>query len=175
MKNGILFLTLVLSILFMACSENTNDQSLDKSSSTNVEEQNTVSESEQSANTNKIEEEDAMKLNITVGNQTFVATLEDNKTANAFTAMLPMTIDMEDVNGNEKYHVLPGSVRKEAAKSPGTIHAGDIMLYGTSGLVLFYETFSTVYNYVPIGHIDDAEVLTEALGNGDVQVSYAIQ
>lgn len=158
-----------------ACSENTDVISIDKSSATNEEEQTTVSQSEQSSNTNKVEKEDVMKINITVGNQTFVATLEDNKSANAFAAMLPMTIDMEDVNRNEKYHVLPATIRKETAKNPGMIQAGDIMCYGNAGLVLFYETFSTVYNYVPIGHIDDIEGLTEALGSGNVQVSFTIQ
>lgn len=124
---------------------------------------------------NKVENEEKTKLNITVRNQTYVATLEDNLTANTFVANLPMTIRMTDVNKNEKYYVLPEKIRKETAQNPQIINTGDIMCYGDAGLVLFYETFSTSYSYVPIAHMDDANGLEKVLGSGDEEITFSIK
>ncbi len=46
-----------------------------------------------------------------------------------------------DLNGNEKHDRLPRSLPSNAA-GPGTIRAGDVLLYGNDTLVVFYETFS---------------------------------
>ena len=172
----ILLLILIMVVLFItACSNNTDYAARDTLSAINKNEQANTSESGELKNEENVETEDNMKINIIVGNKTFVATLEDNKTANSFAAMLPMTINMDDVNGNEKYYVLPDTIGNETAQNPGVIHTGDIMCYGNAGLVLFYETFSTSYNYVPIGNIDDIEGLTKALGSGEIQVTFAVQ
>ena len=108
---------------------------------------------------------------ITVGSAHFSATLDDNPTATAFRAMLPLTLTMTELNGNEKFHDL--SKRPPAdASSPGTIHAGDVMLYGAETLVLFYETFRTSYSYTRLGKVDDPTALAAALGSGDVTVTF---
>ena len=85
-----------------------------------------------------------------------------------------MTINMRELNGNEKYFDLPNNLPANAS-SPGTIQAGDLMLYGSNTLVLFYKSFSTSYNYTPIGRIDDASGLTAALGSENVTVTFALQ
>ena len=51
------------------------------------------------------------------------------------------------------------------------IHTGDIMLYGSNCIVLFYEDFSTSYSYTPIAYIEDTNGLKSALGSGDVTVT----
>ncbi len=58
------------------------------------------------------------------------------------------------------------------AGRPSGIKTGDIMLYGNSCLVLFYESFSTSYGYTSIGHIDDPAGLAAALGSGSVQMTF---
>lgn len=119
-------------------------------------------------------QEDAMThIMITVGAQTFPAILHNNPTANAFSALLPMTIDMEELNGNEKYHYLWDGLPTNA-KVPNKIHAGDLMLFGSECVVLFYEDFSTSYSYTPLGYIENPESLKEALGRGDVTVTFEL-
>jgi len=89
-------------------------------------------------------------ITVSVGDRTFSATLEQNSTAEAFRALLPLTLEMRDLHGNEKYHYLGQSLPTNLT-SVGTIHAGDIMLYEDNCIVLFYETFSTSYRYSRIG------------------------
>ena len=50
------------------------------------------------------------KMRITIADTTFIATLEDNATTRALVEMLPLTLQMNELNGNEKYHYLPTSL-----------------------------------------------------------------
>lgn len=117
--------------------------------------------------------ENEMSKNITirVGDHSFAATLEENATARAFAALLPMTVTMNEMNGNEKYHNLSETLPTDSYR-PGTIHNGDLMLYGSSCLVLFYETFSSSYSYTRIGRIDNPSGLASALGRSNVTVTF---
>lgn len=80
--------------------------------------------------------------------------LEDNDTAIAFTELLPLEIEMQELNGNEKYHYLDNNLPSDAQKVE-QINKGDVMLYGNDCIVIFYKTFNTTYKYTKIGHIDD--------------------
>src|SRR5688572_1387371 len=71
---------------------------------------------------------DSMKMKITIGTTAFTATLYNNPTVSAFKTRLPMTINMSDLNANEKFFDLPNNL-PTAASSPGTIQEGDLMLY----------------------------------------------
>ncbi len=117
---------------------------------------------------------DSLKLKITVGSHTFHATFFNNATATAFKARLPLTINMSELNGNEKYFDLPNSLPANAS-NPGTIQAGDLMLYGSGTLVLFYKTFSTSYNYTRLARVDQPARLAEALGSGSTTVTFEAQ
>ena len=111
------------------------------------------------------------QIKIEVGGQSFTATLQDNPTSCALLERLPMTISMEELNGNEKYFYLPDGLPTNSQK-PGSIQAGDLMLYGSDCLVLFYESFSSSYSYTRIGSIDDPENLATALGRGGIDVTF---
>lgn len=113
------------------------------------------------------------QLTITVGTASFTATFADNATAAAFKSRLPLALNMSELNGNEKYFYLPESL-PAAASNPGTIQAGDLMLYGSDCLVLFYETFRTSYSYTRIGRIDNPSGLAAALGRGSVSVTFSL-
>ena len=60
------------------------------------------------------------KIKITVNSKTFTATLLDNNSAKAFKKMLPLTINMIELNGNEKYYDLLNSIPTNSS-NPGII------------------------------------------------------
>lgn len=114
------------------------------------------------------------KIKITVNSQTFTATLFDNNSAKAFKEMLPLTLNMIELNGNEKYYDLPNSLPTNSS-NPQTIKNGDLMLYGSKTLVLFYKNFSTSYSYTRLGKVDDVTGLATALGSGNVTVTFEVE
>lgn len=113
------------------------------------------------------------QMQIEVGGQTFTATLLDNPTTRALLERLPMTVSMEELNGNEKYYYLPSPLPTNSER-PGNIHAGDLMLYGSDCLVLFYESFSSGYSYTRLGSIDNPAGLADALGTGNAEVRFQV-
>lgn len=127
----------------------------------------------QTPETNTDMEENVMK--ITVGDTTFTATLADNSSAEALKEMLmegPLTIDMSDYGNMEKV----GPIGKNLPENNEqiTTEAGDIILYLGNSLVIYYDT--NTWNFTRLGKINDVTQaeLKEALGNGDVIVTFSI-
>jgi hypothetical protein len=118
-----------------------------------------------------LENSDSMNntLVIKIGDKEFTATLFDNPTAAAFKTLLPLTINMTELNGNEKYFRLSKNLPANES-NPGGIKSGDLMLYGSNTLVVFYKAFPTSYSYSRLGKINDATGLATALGTGSVTV-----
>jgi hypothetical protein len=110
-------------------------------------------------------------IKVRLGETTFSARLEDNATARAFTALLPLTVKMSDLNDNEKVIQLPEKLPGEVS-NPGTIRTGDLMIWSSRSLVHVYKTFSTSYSYARLGRIEDPTGLAEAVGAGSVTVVF---
>ncbi len=123
-----------------------------------------------------VESEQSMdnKIRIRIGDKVFPATLSDNATATAFKKLLPLSVTMTELNGNEKLFRLPGTLPARAS-TPSSIQTGDLMLYGPNTLVLFYKSFPTTYSYTTIGRIDDPAGLEAALGSGNVAVTFEVR
>ncbi|SDA28996.1 hypothetical protein SAMN02910447_02986 [Ruminococcus sp. YE71] len=111
------------------------------------------------------------RMTVTVGDKTFAAVLYDNKTADELYSRLPLTLDMRELNGNEKYCDLDKSLPSKSSPA-GHISKGDIKLFGDDCLVLFYEGFMSGYSYTNIGYIEDTDGLADALGSGNVTMTF---
>lgn len=119
------------------------------------------------------EENSVSKMKVQVGNQTFTATLEDNAAAEAFLEMMkeaPVVIQMSDYSGFEKVGSLGTNL--PSSNSQTTTHEGDIVLYNSNQIVIFYG--SNTWSYTRLGKIDDLTGWKEALGNGDVTVTFTV-
>ena len=111
---------------------------------------------------------------MTVDGQTFSATLLDNESTRQLVEQFPLTLNMSELNGKEKYFYMDNKSPTDDYQ-PGQIHAGDLMLYGNNCLVLFYESFSSSYSYTRLGSVDDPAGLAEALGTGSVEVAFSVR
>ncbi len=82
----------------------------------------------------------------------------------------PVAIQMSDYSGFEKV----GSLGRELPSDNRqlTTQAGDIVLYNNNQIVIFYGSNS--WSYTKIGKIDDLSGWEDALGNGDVTVTFSI-
>ena len=117
MKPLFTFLAFLIYIQLFACCNKTTDMTIHNSSNT-----------------------DSAKVKITIGSNMFNATVYNNATATALKTKLPLTINMRELNGNEKYFDLPDNLPANAS-NPGTKQAGDLMLYGSNTLVFFLNHF----------------------------------
>lgn len=119
------------------------------------------------------EENADMTMNVTVGGSTFTATLEHNPAVDALVGMMetaPVTIQMSDYAGFEKVGALGTSL--PASNRQTTTHAGDIVLYQGNQIVIFYGSNS--WSYTRLGKIDDRTGWEEALGSGNVTVTFSL-
>jgi hypothetical protein len=78
---------------------------------------------------------------------------------------------MSELNGNEKLFRLPASLPAQPS-TPASIQSGDLLLYGSNAVVLFYKSFITTYSYTRVGRIDDPSGLERAVGDGSVTVTF---
>lgn len=119
------------------------------------------------------EENAEMNMKVQVGDTIFSATLEENVAVSALVDMMresPVVLQMSDYSGFEKVGPLGTSL--PADNSQTTTHAGDIVLYNGNQIVVFYGSNS--WSYTRLGHIDDLTGWEEALGNGDVTVTFSL-
>ena len=110
-------------------------------------------------------EENVMKINI--NNEEYVINVENETLMEELFNSLPETFTMTELNGNEKYYYLSSNMKNANSVTVGQVQKGDVMLFGSDCLVIFYDSFETEFKYTKIGHIDNLG----DLGNGNVDVS----
>lgn len=112
-------------------------------------------------------------MEVSVGGTTFTAILESNAAVDAFVEMMqdgPVVIQMNDYAGFEKVGSLGTSL--PTSNSQTTTQPGDIVLYNGNQIVIFYGTNS--WSYTRLGHINDLTGWEDALGGGDVSITFSI-
>lgn len=116
---------------------------------------------------NLLAEESGMKkIEVIIKNEKYKVELEKNPTTQKFLEMLPLELEMNELNGNEKYAVLPKNLPRED-KVIKTIKVGDLMLYQNNYLVLFYKNFSSSYSYTRLGKIVETDKLSKNISEKD--------
>ncbi len=119
-----------------------------------------------------VHETESMTIKIIAGGKTFSSEIEDSETGRAFIAKLPLTLEMSDLNGNEKYCY--GVELPSADRRFDSISSGDLMLYSGECIVLFYGNAGG-YSYTRIGRLTGTEGLADALGKGKITVTFEKQ
>ena len=180
MKSKIILIMLVcvciiVGIIFLL-SRNDKEE---KNTSYNITENITINTSSENytntgdneSNTNLVNNESENKMvsniKVIVDGKTYNAKVEENETAQSLVNMLPLELNMSELNGNEKYIYLNKTLPTNSY-SPKHIEVGDMMLYGNDCLVVFYKSFDTPYSYTKIGHIENFV----NLGTKDVVVKF---
>jgi len=87
--------------------------------------------------------------------------------------MLPLTLDIKDLNSNEKYFHFSQNLPTNPS-SPKTIQSGNLMIWNSNSLVLFYKTFSTIYSYTKLGYIKDTNGLDKAVGFNNINITFTL-
>ena len=118
-------------------------------------------------------EESSMTIQLQVNGSTFTAALEQNAAARALVELLkeqPLTIQMQNYGGFEKVGSLGESL--PASDQQTTTQPGDIVLYQGDQIVIFYGSNS--WSYTRLGRVDDLTGWADALGTGDVTVTFSL-
>ena len=169
MKTRLLYLfyyMLVTAMLLSGCSGGKNDNDSKTSG-------NTLSESPPIDNSTT-EDNTVKKMKLQIGDKSFTATLESNVAVDAFVDMMreaPVVIQMSDYSGFEKVGPLGRSLPADNKQT--TTQAGDIVLYNGNQIVIFYGSNS--WSYTRLGKIDDLSGWKDALGSGDVVVTFSLE
>lgn len=112
---------------------------------------------------------DMYQITLRINGKDFSAKLYQTETTRNIMQKLPLSITMDELNGNEKFYYFLESFPTQTERV-SSIHAGDLKLYGSSCLVLFYESFFTSYSYTSLGYVENPGDLAEVLGTGSVHV-----
>ena len=158
---------ILITLCFTACESFENVQTV--SSDTSSETVSSVSEINHTETDQEVKE-----LKISIGETEYTAHFYDTKAAEEFKAMLPLTLNMSELNGNEKYIYMDKDFTAASEKAD-SIKKGELMLYGSSCVVLFYDSFRTSYSYTRLGYIDDPSGLEKAVGSGSVTVEFVLE
>lgn len=117
----------------------------------------------------------ATVIKLKVNEQTLIATLEDNPSAEAFAALLakgPLKVEMDDYANMEKVGQLPQSLPR--SDSQISVGPGDVILYQGNQITVYYDTNS--WNFTKLAHIEGATAnqMRTVLGDGSVDVTFSL-
>lgn len=113
------------------------------------------------------------KMKITVNGRTLTATLEDNATARAFAAKMPVTLPMMDLYGREMCYRFPEALPTDNARTRG-YEVGEIVYYPPMhSFVIMYKQNGEHFQMQSIGRVDSGVEIFDGIGNVDVRFEKA--
>lgn len=150
------FIVLGCCFLLSGCMQNQVDQDL------------SIQETQSAEHNEGVEQ---MRITATINEFEFEIILEDNDTTRAFLDLLPLTIQMDDLNNNEKYFYLDAALPSNPY-NPEKIQVGDFMLYGNNCIVLFYKSFQSNFSYTKLGTIENIDGLQEVASSKSIEITF---
>jgi len=127
-------------------------------------------------NVNTLQNKELTKLqdiNIKINDKNYIATIYNNEAGIEFLKQLPLKLTLSELNGNEKYTYLSIDFTQDKEKT-NKITKGDIMLYGSNCLTIFYKDTMPNYTYTKIGKIENSEELESLSEYENVEVEFSI-
>ena len=115
-----------------------------------------------------------MNITIRINGRAFSATLENNAAAKEFYEIIRtegLSVDMSDYSGFEKVGALGRTLTSDDKYIKAA--AGDIMLYQSNQIVMFYGSNS--WSYTKLGRINDLSGWRDALGSGSVTAEITVE
>lgn len=124
----------------------------------------------------KEESEDSKEMKFKIGDTEVEVQWEDNESVSALKDMVesePLVIQLSMYGGNEQVGSIGSTL--PSSDTNNTTEAGDIVLYNSSNIVIFYG--SNTWDYTRLGKITDKseEEMTELLSNGDVTITISME
>jgi hypothetical protein len=100
-------------------------------------------------------EEDRMRIEITIGEQRFQATLSNSAATRSLVAQLPVTVDMVDHGQVEKTGPLPAPLSLDGQPDGADPDVGDVGYYAPGNDLVFYYGDQSYYpGIVILGRLD---------------------
>ncbi|OWV01081.1 hypothetical protein B7994_04730 [Fibrobacter sp. UWR2] len=118
--------------------------------------------------------ESKMQVQIEIGNDKYNAFFENSGIAQAVAALFPKSVKMEEYAANNEYYARLDSKISSKASEVDKIFAGDIMLYNSISLVIFYADAEHTSGYVKLGHIENPTGLKKSLGAAGGKLRFSL-
>lgn len=133
----------------------------------------TIALAGQENDSNQNENEMITKMRITVNGHTLTATLENNVTAQAFAAKLPITLPMMGLYGREMCYRFPDALPTDNARTRG-YEVGEIVYYPPMhSFVIMYAQNGEHFQMQSIGRVEGNVGIFDGIGDVDVQFEKA--
>ena len=173
------FITIIIGLVLICslvgCGKNTNN-STEPSNPTTQEPSTDTTIPSDTTPENTTTEDDTMNKTLTlkIGNTEVEVSWLDNDSVKALKQLAKngLSIDLEMYGGMEQFGSLGSTLPSSDTNLTAT--AGDIMLYQSNKIVLFYGSNS--WSYTKLGHINlSNSELTELLGEENVTITLTLK
>jgi len=165
MKKALIFSVAMCMIMSLSACEHDNRMEEPVIPEETTEPDNSNNDNDNNQNENNM----ATKIKITVGTHTLIASLEDNVTAQAFAAKLPITLPMMDLYGREMCYRFPEALPTDNARTRG-YEVGEIVYYPPMhSFVIMYAQNGEHFQMQSIGNIKENVGIFAGIGDVDVR------